>query len=294
MIHDLAVSEIHFCDLRHILITELEIPDVQVLFHTLLVNGFRDNGYTSLYVPAQSYLSRSLSVLLADSGQYRMSEDTMVAFCKRTPCLRMNAILFHKRQSVFLLEERMQLYLIDCRHNIYGLTQVRQTVRVEIADTDGFQFSFFISFLHRAVCSDIISHWLMDQIQVDVVHAQIFHGSFDGLLCSLIAGILYPQLGGNKQFLTWYTAFGDRRTHCLLVHISRSCVDQTVSAGNCIQNCLLTLCRIRYLEYTKALQRHLHTIVQFYCFNFAHCNFLLFSFSEFFTNNFLIRITFTQ
>ena len=147
MIHDLAVSEIHFCDLRHILITELEIPDVQVLFHTLLVNGFRDNGYTSLYVPAQSYLSRSLSVLLADSGRYRMSEDTMVAFCKRTPCLRMNAILFHKRQSVFLLEERMQLYLIDCRHNIYGLTQVRQTVRVEIADTDGFQFSSCFPFL---------------------------------------------------------------------------------------------------------------------------------------------------
>ena len=56
MIHDFAMAKVEFCDFRHILIAERKIPYGQILFHALLVDRFGNNGYTALYVPAQSYL----------------------------------------------------------------------------------------------------------------------------------------------------------------------------------------------------------------------------------------------
>lgn len=43
VIYYLAVTEVKFCDLLHILVGKCEVPDVDILFHTLNMNGLREN-----------------------------------------------------------------------------------------------------------------------------------------------------------------------------------------------------------------------------------------------------------
>ena len=43
MVYNLAVSQIQFCDLRHIFLAELEIPDIRVLLHAVFMHGFRNH-----------------------------------------------------------------------------------------------------------------------------------------------------------------------------------------------------------------------------------------------------------
>ena len=145
VVYDFAVSDIQFCDFVHIFFAELKIPDVHVLFHTVFVNGFWNYDNAALYVPAESNLSRALSVFFSDRRKNRMSEDAVVSFCEWSPCFRTYAVFFHQCKSVFLLEERMKLYLVDCRDHIDCLAKICQTCRIEVADTDGTKFSFFVA-----------------------------------------------------------------------------------------------------------------------------------------------------
>lgn len=68
VVYNLAAADVEPRNLRHILAAELEIPDIHILFHALLVDRFGDDGDASLDVPAQGYLGSTLAVLLADSG----------------------------------------------------------------------------------------------------------------------------------------------------------------------------------------------------------------------------------
>ena len=147
----------------------------------------------------------------------------------------------------------MQLHLVNSGNHIYRFAQVGQTVRIEVAHTDGFQLAFFVSFLHGTVCADIVAHGLVNQIQVNVAEAQLLEGGLDGLLSALITGILHPQLGGDKQLLTGYTTLGNGLSYGLLIHVGRGSVDEAIAAGDGIQYCLLALSRIGHLEHPEAL-----------------------------------------
>src|SRR5699024_3385749 len=146
MVDDLAVSKIQLRNLCHIFIGEVEIPDIHILFHTVFVYGFRDHDHASFYIPAKSHLRCTLSIFIADLCQHRMGEDSMVSFRERSPCFRNHSVFLHNSQGVLLLEEWMQLYLINSWNNLYCLTKVCQACRIEIAYTDCFQLSFFVSF----------------------------------------------------------------------------------------------------------------------------------------------------
>src|SRR5699024_2930367 len=108
MIYDLAVTKIKLCDLRHIICTELEIPDVHVLLYTVFVHRLRNNDYISLGIPSQSDLCSALSIFLTDLCQHRVGKDAMTALCERSPRFRNNSVLLHKRKCILLLKERMK------------------------------------------------------------------------------------------------------------------------------------------------------------------------------------------
>ena len=261
MVDNLAVTDVQLGNFRHVLVRELEVPDIHVLLDALLVDRLRDNHNAALYVPAQGNLSGALAVFLADGSQHRMGENAVISLRKRAPGFRHNAVLLHEGQRIFLLEEGMQLHLVDCRDDLDGLAQVSQTVWIEVAHADRLQLAFLVGFLHRAVGTDIVAHRLMNQVEIEVGKAQIVQRGLDGLLGGLIAGVLHPQLGGDKQLLARHTGFFDGLAHCLFVHVSGSGIDQAVAGSNRVQNCLLALSRVRYLEYAETLQRHFDSIV---------------------------------
>src|SRR5699024_5079317 len=103
---------------------------------------------TSLHVPAQSDLCCALAILFTDLAQQRMCEDSMLTFCERSPRLWLNTVFMHQLERIFLLKERMQLYLIDGRDDFYAFTEIAKTVWIKVADTDGTQLAFTIRFFH--------------------------------------------------------------------------------------------------------------------------------------------------
>ena len=65
MVHDLAVTQVFGRDLGHFLISQGEVPDVDVLLHPLHMDGLGDDGHVPLGTPAEGHLGRDLAVLFA-------------------------------------------------------------------------------------------------------------------------------------------------------------------------------------------------------------------------------------
>lgn len=88
MADDLAVPHIQLRNFLHILLGELEIPNIKIQFHALFVNGLRDNDHSPLNIPAQGHLSGGLAVLASDLCQNRVGKNAKLALGKRPPRLR--------------------------------------------------------------------------------------------------------------------------------------------------------------------------------------------------------------
>ena len=56
----------------HVLSIKLEVEEIQILLHSFLVNGLRDDDYVALQQPAQGYLCGSLAIFLANMGEGRV------------------------------------------------------------------------------------------------------------------------------------------------------------------------------------------------------------------------------
>lgn len=193
--------------------------------------------------------------------QHRVGEDAVVPLGKGPPGFRNHAVLFHQRQGIFLLEEGVQLNLVDGGGYLYRLTQVGQTVGVEVAHANGFQLALPVGLFHSAVCANIVAHGLMDEIQVDIIQAKVAQRGFNGLFGTLVAGILHPKLGGDEQLFPRHATFLNCGAHSLFIHIGGCCVNQTVTGGDGIQHCLLANCGVWHLKHAESFQRHFYSIV---------------------------------
>lgn len=82
---DLAVPHVQPGNFLHILLGELEIPNVMILLDAFPVNRLRDHHHASLDIPAQGHLGGGFALLAADPGQDRMGENTELALGKGSP-----------------------------------------------------------------------------------------------------------------------------------------------------------------------------------------------------------------
>ena len=110
----------------------------------------------------------------------------------------MDAVLTHQGQSVLLLEKGVELHLVDGGLDRHGLADVRQNVGIAVAHADSPELAGPVCLLHSPPGADVVAHGLVDQVQVNVAEAQLLHRGLNGLLGPLIAGVLHPQLGGDK------------------------------------------------------------------------------------------------
>ena len=83
MIYDLAVTEVKLCDLLNIIIRKQEIPNADILLHTLYMNRLRQDRNSSLNIPFQCDLCCGLSVFFSDLRKNRVCEDAVFSFGKR-------------------------------------------------------------------------------------------------------------------------------------------------------------------------------------------------------------------
>ncbi len=69
MVEEEAVGGVERSNLLHVLSIKFEVEEIQILLHSFLVNGLRDDDYIVLQQPAQGYLSGSLAIFLANLGE---------------------------------------------------------------------------------------------------------------------------------------------------------------------------------------------------------------------------------
>ena len=72
MVEEKTVGGVERSNLLHVLSIEFEVEEVQILYHSLLVNGLRDDDYIAPQQPVQGYLSGSLAIFLATLGEGRV------------------------------------------------------------------------------------------------------------------------------------------------------------------------------------------------------------------------------
>ena len=69
MVEEETVCGVEIGNRLHVLSIKLEVEEIQILFHSLLVNGLRNDDYVALQQPAQGYLCSCLAVFLANLGE---------------------------------------------------------------------------------------------------------------------------------------------------------------------------------------------------------------------------------
>lgn len=80
MVEEEAVGGAERSNLLHVLSIKLEVEEIQILLNPFLVNGLRDDDYVALQQPAQGYLCSSLAVFLANLGECRVGEQSVLFF----------------------------------------------------------------------------------------------------------------------------------------------------------------------------------------------------------------------
>ena len=72
MIEEETMGGVELGNRLHVLSIKLEVEEIQILLHSFLVNGPRDDDYVALQQPAQGYLCSSLAIFLANLGEGRV------------------------------------------------------------------------------------------------------------------------------------------------------------------------------------------------------------------------------
>ena len=146
---------------------------------------------------------------------------------KRIPGLDDDAILIKKLFQFLFLRIRMHFCLQNGRFDFTGVEDFFDLCFVKIGETDGFDLSFFISFLHLLITCDVVARWLVDQQQIDVVCAE----AFEGFIYSVVIFIeTWPELGLEENLLAGDTGALDATANGLLVHVSIGCIDEAIAA----------------------------------------------------------------
>lgn len=131
----------------------------------------------------------------------------------------LHAVLDHVLVRHFLLLEDVRFHLVHCRDDLSKLAEIDEPIWIEVADADRPQLACFECILHRAVSAVVITEWLVDQHQVDVIALQIRQGLVNRCRCTLVARVRHPYLRCQKKFLTRHATAGHRLTDCCFVAV---------------------------------------------------------------------------
>ena len=132
-----ALAVVQGPDGHHVLLAELEVKDVQVLRHPLLVGGLRDDHHVALDQKTQGGLGHGLAVLGADGLEGGVGEEVLPSLGEGAPGLVDHAVLGHHLMGGGLLEEGVGLHLVHHGLDLRKLAQVDEPVGVEVGHADG-------------------------------------------------------------------------------------------------------------------------------------------------------------
>ena len=158
----------------HLVIRQSKIEHIEVLRHALLVYRFRNRHYTLLKQETQSHLCNRFSSSLTDRHKNRIGEKTVAPFGKRTPRHDLYAVTLHYFLRSSLLVEDVRFHLIDHWRNVAKFSQIHQSVRIKIADTNSSCLSDAVSLFHGSIASIIIVEGLVNEQPVSATSMRMW------------------------------------------------------------------------------------------------------------------------
>ena len=105
----------------HVIITQREVKEIDVLLHALNVGGLRDDDDPVLNKEPKCYLCGSLAVFLSDGDECLVLDNAVPALGQRAPCLQGHIIWLEVFHHLPLLIQHMRLALIDYGHHLCAL-----------------------------------------------------------------------------------------------------------------------------------------------------------------------------
>lgn len=132
-----AFSGIHSSHFFHLFRSQLEIKNTDIACNSLLLRGLRQYDQPVLYLKAQQDLSGVFVILLCQLLDNRMRKKLRVAVSQREVCFDLHIIFLKKRAQLPLLEERVALYLVDCRNCLKLRDIFLPDLGRHVADSDG-------------------------------------------------------------------------------------------------------------------------------------------------------------
>ncbi len=244
-------------------VVQAEVEDLDVLLDPRRRHGLRDHHVAQLEVPAQHDLGRCAAVLPGD-GHDRRDLQQALALAERRPGLGGDALLRVVLTGGVLLQVRVQLDLVDRRDDRRLADQPLQVLGKEVGDTDGPDPAVGVQLLERLVRVDVRAPGRqrpVDQVEVDVVQAELLQRRVEGAQRGVVPLVAVPELGGDEEFLAGEPGGGDGLAGALLVAVDRRCVDAAVPGLQCRRDGRLGLV-VRHLPDAEAQLGHLDAVVE--------------------------------
>ena len=189
-----------------------------------------------------------------------IAEEVVHPSRQRTPCHQACAVLLHQLTHFYLLGKNVRLQLHYGRLYFHIFSQIHETGIVEIAQSDSTRLSCLVCLFHGTISSVVITKWLVDKQQVDVVRLQFAKRLVDASCRFLFTRVAYPNFGSQEQFLSWNAASADGFAHAFLIIISLRRINRAIPGFQGFRYILLTF-RGSNLPNAVTHQRHFDAVV---------------------------------
>ena len=158
----------------------------------------------------------------------------------------------------------MEFHLVDGRDRPAQLDQLLHVFGQEVGNADGTDTAVDEELFQgqpRILVLTVRGGGPVDQVEVQVIEAQLRQAGFEGGQRRVVTEIINPELGRDEQFVPGDPGFGQRAPGARLVAVDGGGVDAPVSGGErCGHGC--GGLHVRNLEDAEAQLRHLDAVVE--------------------------------
>src|SRR5438552_4773068 len=246
---------------RHVLPLQLEIEDTTVLSNPIRADRFRNDDEPVLQAPADENLSRRPSVLRDDLSDDRMVES--VSTREGAVRLQLNAFALAELEQRPLVQEGMKLDLVHGGWDGRRGEQFLQVANRVVADPDRAGESLVADLLQRLPgFLPQARHGPVDQVQVDVVEAELAATLLERPQRRLVAVVVVPELRRDEDLFPRDPALPDRGPEIPFVPVELRGIEMAVPDFEGVCDRLARLLSGSGLPHAEAEDRHLVPVVQ--------------------------------
>ena len=182
-------------------------------------------------MPRQHNLRGGYAVALRNLSQHGVLQQ-VTTVTQRAPRLGRDAVLGVNGAQCLLREIGVQLNLVDNRNHAGLLDNLAQLLLGEVRNTNGTDLTLLLQLNQRTPgiqVQALLRLSPVNQVQVNVVGAQLLQGRLERLKSALVALIGVPQLGGEEDVLTSHAGVSDSAAYARLVAVNSGGVDVAVA-----------------------------------------------------------------